>query len=131
LSAAGVLVATGLASAVGFVALGNWDNAWLSLGQCLIQGPAALTFVGAAALLVGLLPRLAIALGWGVFALGVGVGLFGGLLGLSDEVQNLSPIAKVPTLPTDDWVPTVVVAAIAVALVALAAFAFRRRDVVT
>jgi ABC-2 type transport system permease protein len=131
LSVVVVLIATGLATAGGFVALGDWDNAWLSLGQCLIQAPAALTFVGAAALLVGLVPRAAIALGWGVFAIGVGVGLFGGLLGISEDAQKISPITSVPALPTDDWVPTIVVAAVAVVLVALAALAFRRRDLVT
>lgn len=126
-----VLVATGLATAAGFVALDDPDRAWLSLGQTLAQAPAALTFVGAAALLVGVLPRAAIALGWGVFALGVGIGLFGDLLGLPDEVIDVSPVANVPTLPTDDWVPTVVVAAVAVGLTALAAVLFRRRDLAT
>ena len=126
-----VLVATGLTTAAGFLARGDSDNAWLSLGQCLVQAPAALTFVGAAALLVGLVPRAAIALGWGVFAIGVGVGLFGGLLGISEDAQKISPIPNVPALPTDDWVPTIIVAAIAVALSLLAALAFRRRDLVT
>ena len=96
-----------------------------------MQAPAALTFVGAAALLVGIVPRAAIALGWGVFAIGVGIGLFGDLLGLPDEVIDASPVSNVPTLPADDWIPTIVIAAVAVALTALAALAFRRRDLVT
>lgn len=131
LSVAVVLLATGLSSAAGFLVLGDTDDAWTIFWQALVQAPAALTFVGAAALLVGVLPRVAIALGWGVYAVGVGIGLFGGLLGLSDAVQKLSPITSVPTIPSDDWVPTIVVGAIAIALAALAALAFRRRDLVT
>jgi ABC-2 type transport system permease protein len=131
LSVVVVLLATGLASAAGFAALGKSDEAWLSLVQALVQTPAALTFVGLAAVLVGLLPRAAIALSWGVFALGIGIGLFGSLLGLDDDVQKISPFANVPPLPTDDWLPTVLIGAVALVLAVLAALAFRRRDLVT
>jgi ABC-2 type transport system permease protein len=126
-----VLLATGAATAAGFLALDDPDRAWLAFGQTLVQAPAALTFVGAAALLVGLVPRAAIAVGWGVFAIGVGIGMFGDLLGLPDEVIDASPVSNVPSLPTDDWLPTIVIGLIAVALAALAAAAFRRRDLAT
>jgi len=126
-----VLVATGLAAAAGFIALDKSDEAWLSIGQALAQVPAALVFVGFAAVLVGVLPRIAVALSWGVFALGVGLGLFGDLLQLPDGVDKISPFANVPALPTDDWVPTIVIGVAAVVLVALAAIAFRRRNLVT
>jgi ABC-2 type transport system permease protein len=126
-----VLLATGLATAAGFLALDDPERAWLAFGQTMVQAPGALTFVGAAALLVGLVPRAAIALGWGAFAIGVGIGLFGDLLGLPDEVIDASPVSNAPTLPTDDWVPTIVLAAVAVGLAVLAALAFRRRDLVT
>jgi ABC-2 type transport system permease protein len=82
--------------------------------------------------LVGLLPRAAIALGWGVYGVLAAIGMFGGLLGLDeDAVKALSPIANVPALPTDDWIPSIVLGAIALAAVALGAVAFRRRDVAT
>ncbi|CAN5158519.1 exporter of polyketide antibiotics [soil metagenome] len=126
-----VLLVSGLAAAASFWALGDADSAWLSLGQGLVQAPADLVFGGVAALLVGLVPRAALGVGWGVFALGVGVGLFGGLANLPDGVVDLSPISHVPALPTDDWVPTVVVGLIAVVLGVLAAIAFRRRDLST
>jgi ABC-2 type transport system permease protein len=126
-----VLVVTGVTAAAGFGAAGDADSAWLSLGQSLVQAPAALAFVGAAALLVGVVPRAAIGVGWGVFGLGVGIGLFGGLANLPDGVIDVSPISHVPALPTDDWVPTIVVGAVAIALGVLAALAFRRRDLST
>ena len=126
-----VLVATGVASAIGFAAVGESDSGWLALGQAIVQAPAALTFVGLTALLVGLLPRAAVALGWDLFEIGVGIGLFGGLLGISEDAQKVSPFVNVPALPTDDWVPTIVLGVIAVGLAVLGAFALRRRDLVT
>ena len=126
-----VLAATGVASAVGFAAIGDRDDAWLSLGQALVQAPAALVFVGVAVLMVGLLPRAAIALSWGLYGLGVAVGMFGQLLDLPEGVRDISPITNVPGLPTDDWAPTLVMIAIAVALAVVALGAFRRRDLTT
>ena len=130
-SSAEVSRPSGLTSAAGFFAIGNADDGWLSLGQALVQAPAALGFVGLSALLVGLLPRAAIALSWGLFALGVGIGLFGDLLQLPDGVEKASPFANVPALPADDWWPTAVLSLAAVGLTVLAALAFRRRDLVT
>jgi ABC-2 type transport system permease protein len=126
-----VLLATGLTSAAGFAAVGKSDEAWLSLGQALVQAPAALKFVGLTAVLVALVPRAAVGLSWGVLALGIGIGLFGDLLNLPDGVEKISPYANVPALPTDDWVPTILMAAAALVLGALAAALFRRRDLVT
>ena len=126
-----VLVATGLAAAAGFAAVDQGDNAWLSLGSAVVQAPAALSFVGVTALLVGLLPRLAVSLGWAVFGILIGFGLFGGLLNLPKGVERISPIATVPALPTDDWGPTIIVGVIAVVATALGAMALRRRDLST
>ena len=126
-----VLVATGVTSAISFAALDDSDNAWLSMGLALVAMPSALAFVGVTALLVGLLPRLAVGLGWAVFGILTGVGLFGGLLGISEDTQKISPFANVPSLPTDDWLPTVLLAVAAIVLTALAALALRRRDLVT
>jgi len=97
----------------------------------VVQAPAALSFVGVTALLVGLLPRLAVSLGWAVFGILIGFGLFGGLLNLPKGVERISPIANVPALPTDDWGPTIIVGVIAVVATALGAMALRRRDLST
>ena len=127
-----VLLATGVAAAISFIALDDADNAWLSVGSAAASAPAALSFTGITALLVGLLPRAAIGIGWGVYGLLTGIGMFGGLLGIDqDVVVHVSPIANVPALPTDDWLPTIVLGAIAIVTAALAALAFRRRDLVT
>jgi ABC-2 type transport system permease protein len=131
LSVLTVLVATGLTTALGFAMIGNADDALLSLGQALVQAPSALVFVGVAVLAVALVPRISTAVAWLLFAFGVGWGLFGGLFGAPDWTSNLSPIGTIPTLPTDDWVPTLIVGGIAVAATVVAALAFRRRDLVT
>jgi ABC-2 type transport system permease protein len=76
-------------------------------------------------------PRLSIALSWTVFGLLTALGLFGGLLGLSDEVLAVSPITAVPELPAGDGWPAVAWGVGAVAAIAVAALAFRRRDLTT
>lgn len=130
-STGGVLLAAGLAALVGFVAAGNPDDGWLSLGQSLVQGPAALVFVAAAALLVGVLPRLAVGIGWGLFGLGAVWGTLGGLFDPPDWTLDLSPFFTVPALPADDWSKTLLVASIAVAAGATALVTVRRRDLTT
>lgn len=130
-SAVVVLVATGVAALAGFTAAGNPDDGWLALGQALAQGPAALACVAAAALAFALVPRASVGIGWGVFGAAAAWGLFGGLFDAPDWALKLSPFANVPALPSDDWVPTLVVGAIAVALAALAFPVFRRRDLTT
>lgn len=127
-----VMVATGLTSAISFFALGDVDDAWLSIGSALAALPAVLTFTGIAALAVGLLPRASIAIGWGAYGLLAGLGMFGGLMGIDDDVvKAISPIANVPALPTDDWVPTIVLGGIVIVTLVLGALAFRRRDLST
>jgi ABC-2 type transport system permease protein len=132
LTVTAVLVAAGAAAALSFAVLDDPDDAWLSIGSAVAALPAVLSFVGVTALFAGLLPRAAIALGWGVYGVLAAIGMFGGLLGLDeDTVKALSPIANVPALPTDDWIPSIVLGAIAIAAVALGAVAFRRRDLAT
>jgi ABC-2 type transport system permease protein len=126
-----VLVATGVTSAISFAALDDPDDAWLSLGSVLAAAPAALSFTGFTALLVGLLPRIATAGGWAVFGILTVIGMFGDLLNLPDGAEKVSPLATIPALPTDDWVPTIIVGSIAVAASVLGALALRRRDLVT
>jgi len=126
-----VLLATGLAAAIGFAVSGSDEFAWLALGQCLVQAPAALVFVGIAALAVAVAPPAAIGLGWGLYGAGVVIGYFGQLLQLPEWLQRVSPFTDVPVLPDGDGMPALVVTLVAVAAAALALIAFRRRDLAT
>jgi ABC-2 type transport system permease protein len=125
------LGATALASALGFLSTAHPESGWTAAGSALVQIPAALVFVGVTALLVGLLPRAAVGLGWGVYGVLLVVGLFAKLLNLPDWLARVSPISNVPSLPNDDWWPTIAVAAVALVATALGAIALRRRDLST
>lgn len=128
LSVVVVLVATGVAAAVGFAAVGRGDEARLAIEQALVQGPSALLFVAVAALAVAVLPRAATALAWLSYAVGTGWGLLGDALGAPEWADRLSPLATVPALPADEWGPTVVVGLLAAGVTVFAALAVRRRD---
>lgn len=126
-----VLLATGLATALGFAVLGETDLAWLSLGQSLVEIPAMLIPAAAGALLVAVLPRVAVAVGWAFYAIVVAIGLFGDLIGIPEWVEEVSPFATVPVIPDDDGWATVAVAAVVVVATIAAAAGIRRRDLAT
>lgn len=124
--AAGVVGAlVGAVSATDARALAR-DAVIAGAGQLL---PAAL-FVGLTAVVFVLAPRLTIALGWVLVALGATIGLFGPLFGMSESVTRLSPFAAAPA-PTASgvdangewWVAAVTVVAVAAALTLM-----RRRE---
>ncbi len=124
--AAGVVGAlVGAVSATDAGALAR-DAVIAGAGQLL---PAAL-FVGLTAVVFVLAPRLTIALGWVLVALGATIGLFGPLFGMSESVTRLSPFAAAPA-PTASgvdangvwWVAAVTVVAVAAALALM-----RRRE---
>jgi ABC-2 type transport system permease protein len=131
LSVAAVLLGTAAAVAAAFALAGDAENAARAAGQTLVQAPAALVFVAVAAALVGILPRVAVALSWGVFALAIAIGLFGELLDLPDPVLDASPITQVPAVPVEDWTPTGVLVGVVALLLLLALAGVRRRDLVT
>lgn len=123
-----VLLATAAAAALGYAVRGDADGAWRAVGQTLVAAPASAALAAVALLCVGVAPRVAPAPAWALYAVAVAVGLFGGLLGLSDDAVRLTPIGSVPALPSDDWGPTAGMAAVAVVLTGLAVLAVRRRD---
>jgi ABC-2 type transport system permease protein len=93
-----VAVGTGVVAGAAFRAAGE-PRFWTSVEVGLAQLPAALVLVGAAALLLVLVPRVSGALTWAVLALAMTLGQLGGLLGLPERVRATSPFAHTPALP--------------------------------
>ncbi|GAA2753850.1 polyketide antibiotic transporter [Amnibacterium kyonggiense] len=124
-----VLLVSAAAVAAGTLGQGRSDAVGERVLQTLVQAPSALALTAVAALLVGLLPRLAVLGAWVVFGAAALIGLFGGILDLPADLVRFSPVGSVPALPTHDWGPTWAVGAAAVVLAALAALSQRRREV--
>jgi ABC-2 type transport system permease protein len=100
------------------------------VGQTLLYVPAVLSLAALAVLLVGWLPRLAVA-AWAALAVCFLVGWFGALLGLPDWFESLSPFTHTPTVPVEEaaaapllWLALVAAVAAGGGLVGL-----RRRDI--
>jgi ABC-2 type transport system permease protein len=130
LSVVVVALAAGVAAGAAFAVTGFPDRFGSSLGAAVAHVPAALVFVGLAATVYSMAPRLTVPLGWGLLALGLVVGQFGDLLRLPQAVQVLSPFAHSPGLPADELNPVAVLllGALAGILAAVGVTAFRRRD---
>ena len=127
-----VLGANGLGAGIAHAI--NSDDA-SRLPELLAAGlapvPAVWVLVGATVALFGVVPRAAAA-AWGVLGACFALSLLGPLLGLPDWVLDLSPFQHVPQLPAADFsaAPLLALSAVAAALIALGAGAFRRRDIV-
>jgi ABC-2 type transport system permease protein len=127
-----ILLVAGLASGLAFVLMGQgWARVPSSLSATLAQIPAALTLVGVAAVLFAIVPRLAVALGWGALVVAVVLGQFGALLQLPEWVQDISPFRHTPAMPLESFDPVAATVMVAVALLALviAAVFIERRDI--
>jgi ABC-2 type transport system permease protein len=127
---AALLLAVGVGFGVG-AAIGLSDAGAIPrmIGAAFVYLPALWVFVGVAALLFGIAPRLAVAT-WGLFAGLIFVGSLGPLLKLPQWTFQLSPLEHVPRLPVArfDLIPELVLTALAAALIAVGLGAFRRRD---
>ncbi|MCL2529411.1 MAG: ABC transporter permease [Coriobacteriia bacterium] len=95
----------------------------------LVYLPALWVMLGVSVALVGLLPRLSVAI-WVVYAYSFVIIYFGRMFKLPDWATNISPFGSVPQLPVADFnaVPLAVLAAIAVALTLVGLAAYRLRD---
>ncbi|HLP22592.1 MAG TPA: polyketide antibiotic transporter [Microbacteriaceae bacterium] len=102
------------------------DAAIVSAGEAV----AAAVFATLTALVLVLLPRLTIGLGWGLVMAGMLVGLFGPLFGLDRAIVDLAPIASVATIDGDaiDWQNTGLFAGVVTVGVLLALALVRRRE---
>lgn len=123
----GMGLATGAASAR---ASGTTDDVLRYLGAGLAPAPAALVFVAVTALLVAAVPRLAVALGWGLLVIGFVLGQFGELLQVPEWVQAVSPFFYTSAAPVVDVDLVAVAGLLGVtgALLAAALVALGRRD---
>lgn len=125
-----VLGLTGLGTAVTYgIIVGDFSTLGRLLGAELAYLPAVWVLTGVALLLYGLLPRAAVA-AWGVYAAVILSGILGDVLNLPSWVRNLSPFEHVPQLPANEFelLPTALITAAAVALMAAGLAGFRHRD---
>jgi ABC-2 type transport system permease protein len=92
--------------------------------------PAVWIVVGVVAALLGVLPRAAAPLGWGLLAYVFVIGLMADSFGWGDGPRALSPLHHTPLVPAEalDTRPAVLLA-VAALLVLAGLFGFRRRDV--
>lgn len=133
-AAASVLIvslALGLATG-GALARSSGDarDALAYVGAAFAHAPAALVFVAATALVFALVPRVTIALGWGLLVIGLVLGQFGELLQVPEWLQAVSPFFHTSAAPVVDIDGGAVgtLLAVAAGVLALALGALRRRD---
>ena len=128
-----LLAASGAATALTrVVATGDPDQFDL-IDAALAYTPAVTVVAAVATALVGLAPRAAAPVAWGVVAYVVVVAMFARALDWPDWVDDLSPISWTPTAPLEDWTlpPAVGLGVAALALLAAGFAGFRRRDLTT
>lgn len=110
------------------------DGSWTGrmAVAALVYWPAVMVLVGVAVTLFGWLPRLAVALTWGLLAALWFVMLIGDALHLPHWVLDVLPFSATPYMPLDPmrWTPVVVMTAVAALLVWAGVDRFARRDVV-
>ncbi|MFJ9904354.1 ABC transporter permease [Streptomyces sp. NPDC101152] len=117
-----------LLAGLGF-ALGYGRQVGPILGACLVQVAGVWVIGGVAVLLLGLLPRAAVA-AWGVAGAVLLVGWVGPALNAPRAVLDISPYGHLPKLPggSMEWGPVLVLLGMAVVLVGAGLAALRRRD---
>lgn len=123
-------VATGAAL---FRSGGAADDVLTYAGAGLAHAPAALVFVAVTALIFAVVPRVTIALGWGLLVIGFVLGQFGELLQVPEWLQAVSPFFHTSAAPVVDidGVAVGILFAVAAGVLALALGALRRRDLTT
>ncbi len=136
-----LLGAAAVVLVVGLAGVGTWatltgsgdtsmpaDALWQT---ALAQLPAALIYLSVPALVFVLWPAATIAASWALLALGVVLGILGGMLGIDQSLRDLSPFAHtpVPHGATTDWSGAWWMLAVAAVAAVLAVVVMRRREV--
>lgn len=123
----------GLGLAVGYaLGVGQWDRLVSQVGGQLAYLPGVLVVGAGAAALVALLPRWSL-LAWSGVAFVLVQVMLGATLQLPDWVEAISPFWHLSNVPVQsfDALPAVAELVVAGALVGLALWAYRRRDILT
>ncbi|MFF3916540.1 ABC transporter permease [Streptomyces sp. NPDC001852] len=117
-----------LVAGLGF-AVGYGRQTGPVLGACLLQVAGVWVIGGVAVLLLGVLPRGAVA-AWGVAGAVLLIGWIGPALNVPRAVLDLSPFGHLPKLPGGamEWGPVLALLGLAVMLVAGGLAGVRRRD---
>lgn len=130
-----IILAVGLVGGAAFgLATGEWGGRYLDwILAAAVWIPAVWALGGLAVAAVGLLPRWAAAIGWGALGVSLVMGQLGALFELPQWVLNISPFTHVPAVPADElqWLPLLVLLAVAAGLTGLGLAAVRRRDLLT
>jgi ABC-2 type transport system permease protein len=127
-----LLLAGGALMGLGYGSTGDSGNQAGTLAlAALAYWPAVMVFVGIAVALFGWLPRLSVAVSWGVLAAMWIVLLVGDALHLPAWVQEVLPFSATPYQPLEPmaWTPVVILTAVAALLCWLGLARFARRDV--
>jgi ABC-2 type transport system permease protein len=114
-----------LVSGESAVEVGNvWETA-------VAQIPAALLYLALPAAVFVTFPRATVPVGWALLALGVVLGVYGGMLGFDKWLRDLSPFTHSPVVTNTgtDWSGGFWMLGIGVALSLFAVVAVRRREV--
>ncbi len=122
----------GLGLAVGYAqGMGEWDQLAAQVGAQVSYLPGVLLVTAIAVAILGLFPRLS-AMAWAVVAFIFFQVILGETLRLPNWIDGLSPFWHLPELPVEtfDPVPALAELVLAVALVLLGLWGYRRRDIV-
>lgn len=131
LSVLAVCVATGAAAGAAIARTqGDTDAIGRYTGAALAHAPAAAVFVAVTALVFAFVPRLTVALGWGLLTIGLVLGQFGELLQLPEWLQQVSPFFWSSAVPVEELDVAAAATLVAIALggSVAALLALRRRD---
>jgi ABC-2 type transport system permease protein len=126
-----ILAATGAAMGATYgLIIGDAGQVTRLTGAALGFAPALWVLAGLATALFGVVPRVAVAASWAVYAWCALVGFFGQLLDLPQWAMDLSPFEHVPELPAQgvEWLPLAVLTLVAAALTAVGLAGLGRRD---
>ena len=131
----GMLLASGLAGGAAYgLVTGEWGSRfWDWVLAAAVGVPAVLVLAALVVAAAGLLPRWAVAIGWSALGVSLVMGQLGALFDLPQWVLNVSPFTHVPAVPAEqlEWLPLLVLLAVAAALTTIGLVALRRRDLVT